>query len=325
MVISLSLPRMRLKMQIKKIHLENFKKFSCLTINCEKQNILTGWNNAGKSTTLDALRIVHDVLKFAARRKPHLINFEDEICASYELGQQLVRIPIVNISRNYSDEPAMVRVILENDAELIVILHESHAVKVHLKTNMAPPRSGKTFIKEFPLSLVVVPTLGPVEEDEHYLTDATISRSENTRTAHRHLRNILVRKSDEDFEHFSREVSAAWPNIHLEKPQIGSVGQPMQMLFVEDRVPREIYWSGFGFQVWMLMMLQFLRGTPKSTLVLDEPDIYLHPEFQTYLIEMAKKRFGQVFVATHSSAIISEANPGEIILVSDHSKVAERK
>lgn len=311
-------------MNIKEIHLENFKKFSSLRINCESQNILTGRNNAGKSTALDSLRIVHDVLKFASRRTPNLVNFENEICASYELGQQLVRIPIVNISRNYSDEPAIVRVTLENDAQLVVILHESHAVKVYLKNVISPPKNAKSFLREFPLSLVVVPTLGPVEENEFYLTDTTISRSENTRTAHRHLRNILIRKSDEEFDRFAEEVSVAWPNIRLEKPQQGFAGQPMQMLFVENRVPREIYWSGFGFQVWMLMILQFMRGSGSTTLVLDEPDIYLHPDFQINLIETAKRKFGQIFVATHSSALIDNAEPGELVLVADNKQLAER-
>ena len=77
-------------MLIKTIHLENFKKFSHLIINCEKQNILIGLNNAGKSTTLDALRIVHDVLRFASRRKPILKTFEGDVCASYELGHSLI-------------------------------------------------------------------------------------------------------------------------------------------------------------------------------------------------------------------------------------------
>ena len=154
-------------MLIKTIHLENFKKFSHLIINCEKQNILIGLNNAGKSTTLDALRIVHDVLRFASRRKPILKTFEGDVCASYELGHSLIRIPIQNVSRNYSSKPASVRVKLENDAELVVVLHQDNLVKVHLKNNIAPAMNGKTFLKQFPLKLVVVPTLGLVEENEY--------------------------------------------------------------------------------------------------------------------------------------------------------------
>ena len=311
-------------MQILKIYLENFKKFSRFELQCEKHNILTGLNNAGKSTALDALRIVSDVLKFAKRRRPEHVKFQGDLCASYELQHSLISISLTNIVRNYSDEPASVKVVLEDGSELVILLHDSHAIKVYLKSHFPPPKTGINFIKQFPLSLVVVPTLGPVEENEHYLTDATISKSENTRTAHRHLRNILIRKSDEDFQTFAKEVSIAWPNIQLEKPKIGLPGQPIYMDLFEKGIPREIFWSGFGLQVWMLMMLQFMRGSPQTTLILDEPDIYLHPQLQVTLLEMAKQRFGQVFVATHSLALIREAKNGELVEISDETEVAKR-
>ena len=91
----------------------------------------------------------------------------------------------------------------------------------------------------------------------------------------------------------------------------------MLMFFNENRIPREIFWSGFGFQVWMQIMLQFMRGDRTSTLVLDEPDIYLHPDLQVILIKMARERFGQIFIATHSSAIIQKAEPGEVMEIAN--------
>ena len=39
---------------------------------------------------------------------------------------------------------------------------------------------------------------------------------------------------------------------------------------------------------------------------------------------MAKQRFGQVFVATHSLALIREAKNGELVEISDDTEVAER-
>ena len=312
-------------MHVKKIEMKNFKKFDSKIILCESQNILTGHNNAGKSTTLDALRIVHDILRYVSRRNATLMSFEDETCPGYEIPQSIIRLPIINLSKNYSEDPSQIRVQLENGSELIVVLHEAHAVKAYFRYNGVTTTDGKKLLQEFALKLIVVPTLGPVDENEHYLTDKTIHRSENTRTAHRHLRNILIRKSDAEFEEFSRIVSEAWPNISLEKPEVGFADQPMSMFFKENRIPREIFWSGFGFQVWMQIMLQFMRGDPTSTLILDEPDIYLHPTLQSLLIKMAKERFGQVFVATHSHAIIESAATGEIVEITDQTEIANRR
>jgi predicted ATP-dependent endonuclease of OLD family len=90
----------------------------------------------------------------------------------------------------------------------------------------------------------------------------------------------------------------------------------MEMMFFEDRIPREIFWAGFGLQVWMQMILQFMRGSNDSVLVLDEPDIYLHPELQVRMIELASRKFGQIFVATHSPAIIDLAGAEDVLTIS---------
>lgn len=312
-------------MKITKIELNNFKKFSSLTVNCEEQNILTGKNNAGKSTTLDALRIVHDVIKYASRRNAEIRVFEGELCSSYDIAHSIISMPANNLSKNYSSEPACIKVTIENGNQLIVHLQEDTAIKAYFKIFGKPPIvSGKSLLKEYPLYLVVVPTLGPVEENENYLTDKTIQRSENTRTAHRHLRNILIRKSSTEFETFAKKINEAWPNITLEKPEVSLTDQVITMFFSENRIPREIFWSGFGFQIWMQIVLQLMRGNSNATLVLDEPDIYLHPDLQITLVKEAENCFGQVFIATHSLAIIQNAGKGEVLEISDQDQYVTR-
>ena len=64
--------------------------------------------------------------------------------------------------------------------------------------------------------------------------------------------------------------------------------------------PREIHWSGFGFQVWLQILLQLARGNGDSVLVLDEPDIYLHADLQRRLLRLVGERFPQYFIATCS-------------------------
>lgn len=310
---------------ITSIQLKNFKKFRRFQLDAGAKNILTGRNNAGKSSILDALRVTHDVLRFVSRRVPELTEFEGRSCVGFTLPTSALKIPITNITWNYSDNPASVRVLLRNGAQFVIILHPDHSIKAYLLTGGPLPRTTAAFQRQFPLSLVVVPTLGPVDEREHYLTDKTISSSENTRTAHRHLRNILIRRTEGEFQEFSENVSAAWPDISLDRPKVIGNGEPMEMMFFEDGIPREIFWSGFGLQVWMQMVLQFMRGSDRAVLVLDEPDIYLHPDLQVRMMEIASQRFGQIFVATHSSAIISVADADEVLIISANEGAAMRK
>jgi len=99
----------------------------------------------------------------------------------------------------------------------------------------------------------------------------------------------------------------------------------MEMMFFEDGIPREVFWSGFGLQVWMQMILQFMRGSGSTVLVLDEPDIYLHPDLQVRMMELSLRNFGQIFVATHSSTIINSAGSDEVLVISAKEGSAFRK
>ena len=177
----------------------------------------------------------------------------------------------------------------------------------------------------FPLKLVVIPTLGPLEENEPHFLDETVRRNETTRLAHRNFRNIWYRKTDEEFSEFKKLIEDSWPSMTVKKPAIGYRPESfVEMYFSEERRDREVYWSGFGFQIWMQMMTHIMRGKQDSVIVLDEPDIYLHPDLQRRLVGVLKERFGQIFLSTHSSEIINEVNSSEILTISKKYQTARR-
>jgi len=72
---------------------------------------------------------------------------------------------------------------------------------------------------------------------------------------------------------------------------------------------------GHGLQMW-LQTTWFLSRTPAdSTVVLDEPDVYMHPDLQRKLFRLTRSRFRQCIVATHSVEIMAEADPSEILII----------
>jgi hypothetical protein len=57
-----------------------------------------------------------------------------------------------------------------------------------------------------------------------------------------------------------------------------------------------------------------------ATVVLDEPDVYMHPDLQRKLYRLIKARFAQAIVATHSVEIMAEADPSDILVVNNRRK-----
>ena len=87
---------------------------------------------------------------------------------------------------------------------------------------------------------------------------------------------------------------------------------------------RELYWAGFGFQVWCQLLTHLVRANTSTLVVVDEPEIYLHPDVQRQLLGILRELNTDVLVATHSSEIMAEADPSEILLINKRRRTAER-
>ena len=303
---------------IKKIQLRGFRGYAEFELVCKNYNCIVGPNNAGKSTLLDALRILSDILRYAYRRRSQTAsNSDGRIVAQHIVPISQIGVTTANVAYNYSHEPAELRYTHENGNTLTIYVHPDKQVVAELDTQDRIVRSVSDYREHFPINLVVVPTLGPFEEEEAYFLDSTVEKNMNTRLAHRNFRNILYRMTSAEYGELQELVSQTWPDVTLQRPE--RYGHPAQLtlMYNEGRMPREVHWAGFGFQVWLQLLLQILRGkTTDSVLVLDEPDVYLHADLQRRLTRLARDRFKQVFIATHSAEIINELSPGEIVSVS---------
>jgi hypothetical protein len=134
-----------------------------------------------------------------------------------------------------------------------------------------------------------------------------------------------LRKTEDEFAAFRQEVNAAWPEIEIQKPELRRVYPPtVQMFYSEDRMDREVHWSGFGFQVWMQILTHLYRAGPDATIIIDEADIYLHPDLQRRLLRTLRERFRQFILATHSVKIINDGEAREIVSISSRYRSGKR-
>jgi hypothetical protein len=101
-------------------------------------------------------------------------------------------------------------------------------------------------------------------------------------------------------------------------------GDVIHMFCSEERIPRELFWSGFGIQVWCQLLTHLVRGDDSSIIVVDEPEIYLHPDLQRQLLDILFSLGPSILMATHSAEMIGAADPRDVILIDKKARSGKR-
>ena len=286
-------------------------------------NILIGPNNCGKSTIIGAFRIL-DVAMRRARFKS--AEYLPEGAFGHELLPNEIPISLENVHTNYYEENTSVIFYLNNKSKMILSFppKERRCFFTAESESHGRIRTPGIFKKEFPLELVIVPVMGPVEHEEEEKTLDTVKNGLTTHRASRHFRNYWM-KFPEDFENFATLVKETWKGITIERPyKIDPLDTKLAMFCNEDRIPRELYWAGFGFQIWCQLLTHISRAKNKDLLIIDEPEIYLHPEVQRQLINILRDLGIDILIATHSTEILGEADASEILLIDKDARSAKR-
>ena len=197
-------------------------------------------------------------------------------------------------------------------------------VTMYWDTNQKTPTTPSAFRKVFPEIIQTIPVLGPIEQYELIVTDDTVKRAAGTPRASRHFRNYW-NKNPQGFDKFRSLVEDTWPGMSVNKPeQVSNMEDRLSMFVSEDRIDRELYWAGLGFQIWCQLLTHISRCSDSDMLIVDEPEVYLHPEVQRQLLGILREIHPDILLATHSVEILSEADPSEVLLVDKSRRSARR-
>lgn len=305
---------------------KNFKAFKNYSVSLKDFNILVGPNNSGKSTILSAFRILYEGLRKASSRKPEFIDSLYRGNWGYRI--ELLNLPISNenIFYNYDDSsPAIIKFRLHNAKELHLFFNKVNECYLFCDTQGKQVRSPSQFKNEFNVKIGFVPVLGPVDYIEPLYQKEAARLALVSSTASRNFRNIWY-YYNEYFENFRDLVLTTWPGMDIQLPELvySSEKTKLIMFCPEERFPREIYWAGFGFQVWAQMLTFIVQSKDASIFIIDEPDIYLHSDLQRQLVSILKSLGPDILIATHSTEIISEADPDDILVVNKIANSAHR-
>lgn len=289
-------------------------------------NILVGPNNSGKSTVISAFRVLAAALRTARAFRPDFVEGPGGYSApGYRLPTDAVPITLENVRTDYGAEDATIRFRLSNSNELELFFPPDGGCVLIPRPLISPQIVTPTnFRNAYPVSIGVVPPLGPVEQDEPLLDAEYVRRVVETRLAPRHFRNYWYH-FPEDFDMFRELLMRTWPGVDIQPPQRLDPGGPRLTMFcVEDRIPRELAWAGSGFQVWCQTLTHLTRGSSQSLVVVDEPEIYLHPDLQRQLLRLLRSAGPDILFATHSAEFLAEADPSELLMMQKSTASAQR-
>lgn len=312
--------------QFTRVDFRRFKALNSFTLNLRHYNILVGPNNAGKSTILAAFRILSAALRKANAKSPEIVKGPQGQVYGYNVDLSTISVAEENIFFNYDDsEPAHVTFTLSNKNQLLLYFPEARVCSLIPANSGRPIRTPSSFKTQFKCEIGFVPILGPVEHDEYLYEKEAARRALFNYQAARNFRNIW-HHYPEAFEEFRSALKQTWPGMDIERPTIDfSHSRPkLHMFCPEERIPREIFWSGFGFQVWCQMLTHLIQSKDKSLFLIDEPDIYLHSDLQRQLLVLLRNLGPDILIATHSTEMISEAEPDDILIVNKHRSRARR-
>jgi len=309
-----------------RVEFNRFKAFKKFSLTLRHFNILVGPNNAGKSTILAGFRILAAAMRRAASKKAEIIRGPGGPTNGYRVDLSAISVAEENLFFNYDQsEPATVKFKLSNGNELLLHFPEQGTCYLIADANGKTNHTPSTFKSQFNSMVGFVPILGPLDHNENLFEKEAARLALFNYRAARNFRNIWYH-FPEKFEEFRNALVRTWPGMDIERPTVDMThGKPrLHMFCPEQRIPREIFWAGFGFQVWCQMLTHIIQGTNNAIFLIDEPDIYLHSELQRQLIGLLRDMGPDILIATHSTEIITEAETDDIVLINKRRSSARR-
>jgi hypothetical protein len=217
---------------------------------------LVGPNNAGKSTVLGAFRILAEAIRKAKAKNPAYVLGPNGTVLGYEVGLENIPVATENVFYNYDDEqPASVSFRLSSGDFLVLYFPRRGTCYLICETSGKQIKSTSAFRQQMAVEIGFVPILGPVEHNEQLYQREAAREALLTHRASRNFRNIW-HHNPEAFDKFRSLIQTTWPGMDIKKPELDTTHDKPQlhMFCPEDRIDREIFWAGFGFQVWCQML-----------------------------------------------------------------------
>jgi len=303
------------------LELENYRCFEKHKIDFKETSIIVGQNNAGKSTIIEALRLVSIVTSRA-------LNFQNvpkwlDLPGSYKgVSPSLsgLDFPKKSLFHKYQEGPAKLIAHFKSKAKIIIYLgnvDDDVAVFALIFDSNNNLRKTRLGIKDSGLPEInILPQISALLKEETVLSYDYVRSNLTTQLSSIHFRN-QIKYYYEFFPKFRELSESTWRGLGINELDGRCLfkGGQLSLIVRDSDFAAEIGWMGHGLQMWLQTMWFLAKSEEDSTVILDEPDVYMHADLQRKLIRFLKARYKQVIIATHSIEIISEVEPENILVI----------
>ena len=274
---------------MRRLVLKNYRCFENSELEFRDISVIVGNNNAGKSTIIEALRIVADISqKFKHSNYVYTPSELDLPAETRGINVNIshLKIDLRTVVHQYKEDVfAQIWAFFDNKICIKVYL-SSELVFAVIEVNGTTIRKKSDALKAEDLNLFIMPQIGLIREDEPMLSVDTVQRDMSTRLSSRHFRNELLLYKDQYFDIFKDTAQSTWSGLRITDLTYDVNENKIGLLVYDANYAAEIGLMGSGLQMWLQIIWFISRCPNMATIVLDEPDVYMHPDLQRKILKI---------------------------------------
>jgi hypothetical protein len=216
----------------------------------------------------------------------------------------------------YGSPPASIKAVFEEGVTITIYFGGDDKIFAVIDDSQQPITSKSQAARLKISPIYILPQVGLLQREEYLLKPDYFDSVASGPYQSIHFRNHIAYNPDL-FSNFKNLTAESWPGVGLvtlDKPEPTQEG-PISLTVRDREFAAEAGWMGHGLQMWLQIIWFLVQAGPDSTVILDEPDVYMHADLQRRLIRILRNKHKQTIVATHSIEILSEVPPESVLII----------